>query len=51
MHITFKCKTCDAYQIKILAELLTDNLKHGFFNVTDDVITLRMFDQNRMTLV
>jgi proliferating cell nuclear antigen PCNA len=51
MPITFKCKTGEAYQIKILAELLTNNLKHGCFDVTDDGITLRMFDQPRRTLV
>jgi proliferating cell nuclear antigen PCNA len=41
----------EAYQIKILAELLTNNLKHGCFDLTDDGITLRMFDQPRRTLV
>jgi len=51
MPITFKCKTGEAYQIKILAELLTNNLKHGCFDVTDDGISLRMFDQPRRTLV
>ena len=51
MPIIFKCKTGEAYQIKILAELLTNNLKHGCFDVTDDGITLRMFDQPRRTLV
>lgn len=51
MPITFKCKTGEAYQIKILAELLTNNLKHGCFDVNDEGITLRMFDQPRKTLV
>ena len=51
MPIIFKCKSMEAYQIKILAELLTNNLKHGCFDLTDDGITLRMFDQPRRTLV
>jgi len=51
MPVTFKCKTGEAYQIKILGELLTNNLKHGCFDVNEDGITLRMFDQPRKTLV
>ena len=31
----FKAKTQEAYQIKILAELLTNNLKTGCFEVTE----------------
>ena len=30
MPISFKCKTGEAYQIKVLAELLTNNLKNGY---------------------
>lgn len=48
---TFKCKSGEAYQIKVLAELLTNNLKHGCFNVDSTGITLRMSDQPRKTLV
>jgi proliferating cell nuclear antigen PCNA len=51
MSVVFKCKTGEAYQIKVLAELLTNNLKTGCFEVNDDGITLRMFDQPRNTLV
>ena len=51
MTITFKCKTLEAYQVKILAELLTNNLKHGCFDINEEGITLRMFDQPRRTLV
>lgn len=51
MPLTFKCKTGEAYQIKILAELLTSNLKNGCFDVNEEGITLRMFDQPRQTLV
>ena len=51
MSVVFKCKTGEAYQIKVLAELLTNNLKTGCFEVNEDGLTLRMFDQPRNTLV
>ena len=51
MPVTFKCKTGEAYHIKILAELLTNNLKTGCFEVREDGINLRMFDHHRKTLV
>jgi proliferating cell nuclear antigen PCNA len=47
----FKCKTGEANQIKVLAELLAHNLKNGCFEVSDDGITLRMSDQPRKTLI
>ena len=51
MSITFKCKTGEAYHIKVLAELLTNNLKTGCFEVCTNGISLRMFDHHRKTLV
>ena len=51
MPITFKAKTSEAYYLKILAELLTNNLKTGCFEITGDGITLRMMDHHRKTLV
>lgn len=51
MTVTFKCKTGEAYHIKVLAELLTNNLKTGCFEVCNDGIKLRMFDHHRKTLV
>ena len=51
MPVTFKCKTGEAYHIKVLAELLTNNLKTGCFEVCNDGIILRMFDHHRKTLV
>lgn len=51
MTKTFKCKTGEAYYIKVLAELLTNNLKTGCFEVCNDGIKLRMFDHHRKTLV
>ena len=51
MPMKFKCKTGEAYQIKVLAELLTNNLKTGCFEVCSEGIVLRMFDHPRKTLV
>ena len=51
MTVTFKCKTGEAYHIKVLAELLTNNLKTGCFEICNDGIKLRMFDHHRKTLV
>lgn len=51
MSVLFKCKTGEAYYIKVLAELLTNNIKTGCFEVNDEGITLRMFDHPRKTLV
>lgn len=49
--VLFKCKTGEAYHIKVLAELLTNNLKTGCFEVDEDHIHLRMHDHHRKTLV
>lgn len=51
MSIIFSCKTVEAYQIKVLAELLSNNLKQGCFDVTEQGISLRMSDAPRLTLV
>ena len=51
MPVLFKCKTGEAYYIKVLAELLTNNLKTGCFEVSEKSITLRMFDHHRKTMV
>lgn len=51
MPISFKCKTGEAYQIKVLAELLTNTLKTGCFEVCKEGLTLRMFDHPRKTLI
>ena len=47
----FKCKTSEAYHIKILAELLSNNLKTGYFQIMEDKITLKMPDDNKKTLI
>ena len=51
MSYIFRCKTSEAYNIKVLAELLTNNLKTGCFEVSKEGITLSMFDHHRRTLV
>lgn len=49
--VIFKTKTGEAYVIKVLAELLSQNLKDGCFEVDDSGISLRQMDKNRRTLV
>ena len=51
MPMIFKCKTREAYYIKILAELLSNNLKNGCFNVNEQGFFLCMFDSPRKTLI
>ena len=51
MPFLFKCKSGEAYQLKVLAELLTNNLKNGCFDINEEGMTLRMFDQPKKTLV
>lgn len=51
MPSLFKCKSGEAYQIKVLAELLTNNLKNGCFDINEEGLSLRMFDQPKKTLV
>lgn len=48
---TFKSKTSEAYLIKVLAELLTNNLKIGCFLLDASGIKLTQFDNHRHTLV
>jgi len=47
----FKSKTSEAYLIKVLAELLTNNLKIGCFLLDASGIKLTQFDNHRNTLV
>lgn len=51
MTITFKAKTKDAYHMKILAELLTNNLKTAHFEVDNEGIRLCMMDHHRRILI
>jgi len=47
----FFCKTSEGYIMKILAELLQNNIKNGCFVVSKKGITLRMTDSNRKILI
>ena len=51
MTIIFKAKTGEAYHLKVLAELLTNNLKTGCFELHKDGIALRQMDAHRRCLV
>jgi proliferating cell nuclear antigen PCNA len=47
MPVIYKAKTKEAYSIKVLSELLSNNLKTGCFGVTESGISLRMVDTHR----
>ena len=47
----FKLKTHEAYYFKVLAELLSNNLKTACFEISQDNIKLSMMDHHRKTLI
>jgi proliferating cell nuclear antigen len=47
MAIIFSCKTNEGHIIKILAELLQNNIKNGCFVIDEKGIRLSMFDTNK----
>lgn len=51
MTIIFKCKSHEAYCLKILAELLTNNIKTGCFEIDETGISLCMMDHHRRILI
>jgi proliferating cell nuclear antigen PCNA len=51
MSLIFKCKSNEAYCIKILAELLSNNIKTGCFVIDDTGMYLRMMDHHRSILI
>lgn len=51
MTIIFKAKSHEAYCLKILAELLTNNIKTGCFEIDQDGISLCMMDHHRRILI
>jgi proliferating cell nuclear antigen PCNA len=51
MPIIFKAKSQEAYCIKILIELLTNNIKTGCFVIDENGISLCMMDHHRKILV
>ena len=51
MTIIFKAKTQEAYCLKIMAELLSNNIKTGCFVINETGIFLCMMDNNRKVLI
>ena len=51
MTIIFKLKSQEAYIIKILSELLANNIKTGCFEIDTDGISLCMMDHHRRILI
>jgi proliferating cell nuclear antigen PCNA len=51
MTVIFKAKTSDAYHMKILAELLTNNIKTAHFEIDSEGIRLCMMDHHRRILI
>lgn len=51
MSNLFSCKTTEAFQIKVLSELMTHNMKNGWFEFSPSGISSKMFDQARITLI
>ena len=51
MTIIFKAKSHEAYIIKILAELLANNIKTGCFEIDNTGISLRMMDHHKKVLI
>ncbi len=51
MTVIFKAKTHCAYTIKVLAELLQNNIKTACFEIDKNGIKLCMMDSNRMILI
>lgn len=47
----FKLKTHEAYHFKVLAELLSNNLKTACFEISENSIKLSMMDHHRKTLI
>jgi proliferating cell nuclear antigen len=50
MNPLFRCKIHDAYILKILIELLQNNIKTGCFAISQQHISLRMTDSNYRSL-
>lgn len=51
MPVIFKCRTNDAYYLKVLADLLSNNLHSGCFDISKDGINVRAMDANRKILI
>jgi proliferating cell nuclear antigen PCNA len=51
MQYIFKCKTNDAFNLKVLAELLSNNIKVGHFVINEEGIFLTQMDTHRKILI
>jgi proliferating cell nuclear antigen PCNA len=51
MTIIFKARTEEAYRIKLLSELLANNIKTGCFVINEKGIFYRMMDSQRLILI
>ena len=51
MTIIFRAKSNEAYVLKIMAELLANNIKTGCFEIDETGIFLRMMDHHRRVLI
>ena len=51
MTVIFNAKTHCAYTIKILAELLQNNIKTACFEINEDGVKLCMMDHHRTILI
>ena len=47
----FKCKTDNAFRVKIMSEITSNVLKTGFWEIGPDGIILSMFDESRKTML
>jgi hypothetical protein len=47
----FKCKTDNAFRVKILTEIVSNVLKTSFWEIGPSGITLSMFDDSRKTMI
>ena len=50
MTVIFKAKTSDSHVIKILIELLQNNIKKGCFVLTSNGLSFRMMNVNKSIL-
>ena len=49
--VLFRCKTDNAYHLKMMAEIISNVLKNGFFEINSAGISMSMFDHPRKTMV
>lgn len=50
-QVLFRCKTDNAYHMKMMAEIISNVLKNGFFEINNQGISMSMFDHPRKTMI